>query len=67
VCGKDKEDWKLFIHELLCEFKNHKKGAWKLNEEICCDRLTALILVTVSFIDVLYRALNKLYKGDKLD
>jgi hypothetical protein len=62
VSGKGKEDQKLSIHELLCEFKNHKKGARKLNEEICRERLTALILVTVSFIDALRRAFD-----DELD
>jgi uncharacterized BrkB/YihY/UPF0761 family membrane protein len=30
-------------------------------------RLTALILVTISFINALRRAFDKLYKGDKPD
>jgi hypothetical protein len=67
VSGKGKEDRQLSFHELLCEFKNHKKGARKLNEEICRERLTALISVTVSFIDALRRAFDKLYEGDKPD
>jgi hypothetical protein len=62
VSGKGKEDRQLSIHELLCEFKNHQKGARKLNEEICHERLTALISVTVSFIDALRRAFDKLYE-----
>lgn len=67
VSGKDKEDRQLSIDELLCEFENHKKGARKLNEEICRERLTALISVTASFIDALRRAFDKLYEGDKPD
>jgi hypothetical protein len=65
VSGKGEED--LSFHELLCEFKNHKKGARKLNEEICHECLTALISVTISFIDALRRAFDKLYGGDKPD
>jgi hypothetical protein len=56
VSGKGKEDRRLSIHELLCEFKNHKNGAQKSNKKICHKRLTALVLVTISFID----ALNKI-------
>src|ERR1700722_8501399 len=67
VSGKGKEDRKLFIHELLCEFKNHKKGAQKFNEKICRERLIALISMTVSFIDALRRAFDKLYRGDEPD
>src|SRR5277367_6570554 len=67
MSGKGKEDRQLSIHELLCEFKNHQKGARKLNEEICPERSTALISVTVSFIDALRRAFDKLYEGDKPD
>lgn len=65
VSGKGKEDRQLSIHELLCEFKNHKKGARKHNEEICHERLTALVSVTISFTDALRRAFDKLYGGDK--
>jgi hypothetical protein len=67
VSGKGKEDRQPSFHELLCEFKNHKKGARKLNEEICHERLTALISATISFIDALRRAFDKLYEGDRPD
>ena len=67
MSSKGKEDRNLSIHELLYEFKNHKKGARKLNEEICHEHLTALVSVTISFIDALRRAFDKLYRGDKLD
>jgi hypothetical protein len=67
VSSKGKEDRKLSIHELLYEFKNHKNRARKLNEEICRERLTALISVIVSFIDALRCAFDKLYRGDKPD
>lgn len=65
VSGKGKEDRQSYIHELLCEFKNHKDGARKFNEGICHERLTAVVSVTINFIDALRRAFNKLYGGDK--
>jgi len=49
------------IYKLLYEFKNPQKGTQKLNKEICHERLRALILVTVSFINALRYAFNKLY------
>ena len=61
---RKRKDRQLSIHELLCEFKNHKNGAQKLYQEICPERLTALVSVTIS-IDALRRAFNKLYGGDK--
>ena len=61
VSSKGIEDWQLSIHELLCEFKNHKNGARKLNEEICHKRLTALVSVTISFIDMLRCVRTKLH------
>ncbi len=65
VSGKGREDRKLSIPELLCEFKNHKSGARKRNEEFCHERRTALVSVTISFTDALRRAFDKLYGGDK--
>lgn len=65
VSGKGKQARHLFIHELLCEFNSHKTGARKLNEEFCHERLTALVSVTISFIDALRRAFDKFYGGHK--
>jgi len=67
VSGKGKGGRQLSIHELLSEFKNHKTRPRNLHEEIYPKRLTALVSVTVSFIDVLRRAFNKLYKGEEPD
>jgi hypothetical protein len=56
-----KKTYNSSIYELLYEFKNPQKGAQKLNEEICHERLRALISVTVSFINALRCAFDKLY------
>lgn len=60
MSGKGKEGRQLSTDDLLSEIRNHKNF----------DRTqptTALISVTVSFIDVLNRAFARLHKGDKPD
>jgi len=60
VSGKGKGGRRLSNHELLSEFRNHK---------IFCraQPTTALISVTVNFIDALRRAFEKYYEGDDPD
>ena len=54
VSGKGKGGQQLSTRELPSEFQNYKKFARK-------QLTTALISVTVSFINVLHRAFDKLY------
>lgn len=62
--GKGKGGTPLSHDKLISEFKNHKKPPRKLYEEIYIARLTALISVTVNFIDILPHAFEKYYEGD---
>lgn len=59
MSGKGRGDRQLSTHELLSEFDNHKENL-RIHS-------TALISATVSIIDVLRRAFNKLYGGEKPD